>query len=205
MSTDASTLTGPDRFAGNVPLYRGKVGLVCFFVSEAHLFGVLLIAFLLYLGQSRNSSMSPARLLGMEYTIPGTVFLLSSSATVALAGRSLDRGSRRRFTALWLTTVLLGVLFLVMTGLEWNDLIVHKGLRLGTNLFGSTYFTLIGLHATHVSLGLVAMLVVLGLVARGAVTPQQPAAAELVGWYWHFVDAVWVVLFIVVYVIGRMD
>jgi cytochrome c oxidase subunit 3/cytochrome o ubiquinol oxidase subunit 3 len=200
----ASTLTGGDRHVGDAALYQGRVGLVCFYVSEAHMFGALIAAFLMYLQHSRTSDTPPAQVLGLQYAIPGTVFLLSSSGTAHLATKGLRRGSGKRFVLWWLATILLGTLFVLMTGLEWNDLIVGHGLTLGRNLFGTTYFSLIGLHATHVSVGVLLMLTVLGLFAGGAFTTAQTAGAELVSWYWHFVDGVWVVIFTVVYIVGRM-
>ena len=138
-------------------------------------------------------------------TLPlfGTVFLLSSSLTIFLAERALRQARMKVFRIWLLFTVGLGIAFLVGTGLEWADLIGNHGLTLGRNLFGTTYFTLIGFHATHVTLGLVTMLVLLGLAFGGTVSAARPMSVELVSWYWHFVDGVWVVIFLVVYVFGR--
>lgn len=199
----ASSLTSGARHTGDEALYKGKVGLVCFFLSEAHMFGALIIAFLAYLNISRSSDTPPAKVLHVSYAILGTVFLLSSSVTVALASSALGRGRRTPFCVWWSGTILLGMGFLVVTGLEWQELIVVHKLTLSRNLFGTTYFSLIGLHATHVSLGVLAMLAVLGLVLAGAVSPANPAGAELIAWYWHFVDGVWIVIFIVVYIVSR--
>jgi heme/copper-type cytochrome/quinol oxidase subunit 3 len=80
---------------------------------------------------------------------------------------------------------------------------VRQGLLPSTNLFGSTFFTLIGFHGLHVTLGLVAMLVLIGLVAGRRITQRNSQGVELVSWYWHFVDAVWVVIFSVVYLYSR--
>jgi cytochrome c oxidase subunit 3/cytochrome o ubiquinol oxidase subunit 3 len=76
-------------------------------------------------------------------------------------------------------------------------------LTISRNLFGTTFYTLVGLHALHVTGGVTMMLIVLGLALRRQVTTANPAGVELVAWYWHFVDAVWVVVFTVVYVVGR--
>ena len=95
------------------------------------------------------------------------------------------------------------VAFLAGTAQEWRRLIVERGFTIGTNLFGTTFYPLVGLHASHVILGLV-MLSLCGLFAcTGALRAAHADRVELVSWYWHFVDGVWVVVFTVVYVLGR--
>jgi cytochrome c oxidase subunit 3/cytochrome o ubiquinol oxidase subunit 3 len=138
-------------------------------------------------------------------TLPvwATICLLSSSVTVELAIRALRAESIGRFRLLLGATVLLGAEFLRQTGIEWNKLIHQDGLTISTNVFGSTYYSLVGLHASHVVIGLMLLLLVLALSLTGAHVHKQERQIELLGWYWHFVDAIWVVVFTVVYVIGR--
>jgi cytochrome c oxidase subunit III len=93
-------------------------------------------------------------------------------------------------------------LFLLGTAYEWHGLI-DNGLTISRNLFGSTYYTLVGLHALHVTAGVVAMLAVLGLVLCRRIAVEHQTAPKLVAWFWHFVDAVWVLVFTVIYVVGR--
>ena len=93
--------------------------------------------------------------------------------------------------------------FLVGTAIEWHDLITRHGLTIGRNLFGTSYYTLVGFHGLHVTGGVVAMSIVLGLALRGRITAANRQGVELIGWYWHFVDVVWVVVFLVVYVFGK--
>ena len=119
-----------------------------------------------------------------------------------LAERTLGRGDQGGFLRLWAATIALGVLFLLGTAYEWYGLI-SRGLTIGRNLFGSTYYTLVGAHALHVTGGVTIMLIVLGLALRRQVTTANRAGVGLVSWYWHFVDAVWVVVFTVVYLLGR--
>ena len=107
------------------------------------------------------------------------------------------------FLRWWLATVLLGAAFLGGTALEWRDLIERHHLTISRNLFGSTYYTLVGLHALHVTAGVTIMLIVLGLALGRQVTGANRAGVGLVSWYWHFVDGVWVVVFTVVYLVGR--
>jgi cytochrome c oxidase subunit III len=122
---------------------------------------------------------------------------------VHMADKSLRSGKGRAFIRWWSATILLGIIFLAGTALEWKSLIVEHGLTISRNLFGTTYYTLVGFHALHVTLGVIAMLTILGLSASRQRITRQRTGVELVSWYWHFVDVVWVVVFMVVYVLGR--
>jgi cytochrome c oxidase subunit 3/cytochrome o ubiquinol oxidase subunit 3 len=97
----------------------------------------------------------------------------------------------------------LGTAFIYGTAKEWRRLIVGHGLTISTNLFGTTYYSLVGLHAFHVTVGLVMLAIVLALGVAGKVRSAQSARVGVLSLYWHFVDVVWVVVFTVVYVIGR--
>jgi cytochrome c oxidase subunit 3/cytochrome o ubiquinol oxidase subunit 3 len=139
----------------------------------------------------------------LPLVIGTTICLLASSGTVHLAERALRGGARAGFVMWWSATIVLGVVFLAGTAFEWHGLIYREGLTISRNVFGSTYYTLVGFHALHVTAGVITLLIVLGLVLRGQVTPSHPVAAEMTSWYWHFVDAVGVVVVMVVYVVGR--
>ena len=177
-----------------------RVGMVGLIVAEASLFAVFVVAYLYDLGKSLSGP-SPKAVLSVP--VLGTVCLLSSSVTVALAVRALGRGAVRRCGAWLLATVVLAVVFLTGTAAEWLRLITREGLTIGTNLFGTTFYALVGLHASHVIVGVV-MLTLIGVFAWSrALQSAHVERVELVSWYWHFVDAVWVVVLTVVYVIGR--
>jgi cytochrome c oxidase subunit 3/cytochrome o ubiquinol oxidase subunit 3 len=176
-------------------------GMVSFLLSEVAFFGTLIATYLSFVGKEQSGP-TPA-VLSLRLVIGTTICLLSSSVTVHLAERALRAGAKSRFLALWSATIGLGVLFLAGTAYEWNTLISEEGLTISRNVFGSTYYTLVGFHALHVTAGVAILTIVLGLVVRGEVTPSHPVAAEMTSWYWHFVDAVWVVVFTVVYVVGR--
>src|SRR5438874_11877709 len=139
-----------------------RVAMVCLIVAEASLFAVFVVAYLYDLGKSLGGP-SPGEVLSVP--ILGTVCLLSSSVTVALAVRALGRGAVQRSGAWLLATVLLAPVFLTGTAAEWLRLITRDGLTLGTNLFVTTFYALVGLHASHVIVGLV-MLPLLGVFAR---------------------------------------
>jgi len=179
---------------------RGKVAMACLIIAESAIFTIFVVAYLFYVGKSLTGPM-PSEVL--ETPVFFTICLLSSSLTVHLAGTFLKRGKQGAFLSLWLLTFVLGGLFLLGTGQEWHRLIYEKGLTISTNLFGTTYYSLVGLHAFHVTAGLVMLLIVLILGLAGRVNRAHTGRIEVLSMYWHFVDAVWVVVFTVVYVLGR--
>ena len=183
-------------------LSPGQWGMLSFLVSEVAIFSTLIITYLFYLGKNLVGP-TPAEALTLPLVLCTTACLLSSSATVHHAEKTLGRGNQGGFILWWAATIVLGVVFLGGTAFEWHDLIYRHHLTISRNLFGTTYYTLVGLHALHVTGGVIVMLIVLGLALRRQVTAANRAGVELVSWYWHFVDAVWVVVFTVVYLVGR--
>jgi cytochrome c oxidase subunit III len=179
---------------------RGKVGMLSFIIAESAIFTIFVVAYLFYLGKSLSGPM-PRDVL--EVPIFYTFCLLSSSVTIHLAGKRLERGESPTFLALWLLTIVLGGLFMYGTAREWHRLIYEHGLTISTNLFGTTYYSLVGLHAFHVTVGLLMLAVVLVFGLAGRIGAAQSARVNVLSLYWHFVDAVWVVVFTVVYIIGR--
>ena len=198
MSTIATPL--PESTAAWKLPYRGKVGMACLIAAESAIFTIFVVAYLFYVGKS-FSGPTPREVL--ETPIFYTVCLLSSSLTIHFAGRALERGRRAAFLLLWLLTIALGALFLYGTGQEWHRLIYEHGLTISTNLFGTTYYSLVGLHAFHVTAGLTLLAIVLLFGLAGRVGPEHSARVGVLSLYWHFVDAVWIVVFTVVYVLGR--
>jgi cytochrome c oxidase subunit III len=178
---------------------RGRVGIIALILTESAFFTIFVTAYLFYIGKSLTPPY-PRQVL--SYPIFNTVCLLSSSVTIALASSALRRGDLRRFAILWFITLALGIEFLIGTGLEWHRLIYKVGLTIRTNLFGTTYYSLVGLHALHVTIGACAITLVMTLTFIGAITQEHAERIELLSWYWHFVDAVWVVVFLTVYVIS---
>jgi cytochrome c oxidase subunit III len=180
--------------------YRGKVAMAGLIVAESAIFTIFVVAYLFYMGKSLTGP-TPREVL--ETPVFFTICLLSSSLTVHFAGKSLERDKRGEFLVLWLLTIVLGGLFLYGTGREWHRLIYERGLTISTNLFGTTYYSLVGLHAFHVTAGLVMLCIVLIFGLAGRVDMGQSRRIDVLSMYWHFVDAVWVVVFTVVYVFGR--
>jgi cytochrome c oxidase subunit 3 len=180
--------------------HRGVIGMACLIVAESAIFIIFVVAYIYYIGKSLSGP-TPAQVL--ELPILGTICLLSSSATVHFAVSAL-RKNNLRGCMLWLAgTVLLGAIFLMGTAREWYHLIHDFGLTIRTNLFGTTFYSLVGLHATHVVIGLIMLSIALALLLSGRVQEKHAERLEVLSLYWHFVDGVWVVVFLVVYVLGR--
>jgi heme/copper-type cytochrome/quinol oxidase subunit 3 len=176
---------------------KNKMGMAFFLASEAVFFLLLIIAYIHFhdtiaQGPTAASSLSPAT------TFIFSLFLFASSGTVGQASKSLRQGNQSR-ARLWLAiTILFGAIFLLGQGLEWGRLI-RQGTFISSNLFGTTFFTLTGFHGLHVMIGLVALCVLLGLFLAGMLHGPESAALETISLYWHFVDGVWVVIFVVIY------
>jgi cytochrome c oxidase subunit 3 len=187
--------------------FKGKAGMASFLITEVAFFSTLIMAYVTYIGADYRpggvGGPKPSDVFSMELVLISTFCLLSSSATIHLAHLAEKRNHVGGFRIWWGLTIGLGAIFLVGTGIEWHDLIVNHRLKPWTNLFGSTYFTLVGFHAFHVTIGLVVMSMLLGFSLVRGLPARQPLDTELVSWYWHFVDGVWVAVFTVVYLVSR--
>jgi cytochrome c oxidase subunit 3 len=179
---------------------RGRVGMYCLIIGESAIFTIFVIAYVFYIGKSLYGP-TPQQVL--DVPILNTICLLSSSVTIWLSERAIERNNIRTFGLWWAATITLGVIFLVGTGIEWDKLIYHDGLTISTNLFGTTFYSLVGLHATHVVVGLIMLSLVMLFTLTGHVKHDHAERIQVLALYWHFVDAVWVVVFTVVYIVGR--
>ncbi len=179
---------------------RRKTAVVWLIMTESAMFTIFVVAYLFYLGKSLTGP-SPAQVL--ETPIISTICLLGSSVTIMLAESAFRRASTARFRLWWMITIGLAAVFLAATASEWRRLITVHHLTISTNLFGTTFYALVGLHATHVVVGVTLLALVLALSLTGKVRQAHAEHVEIISWYWHFVDAVWVVVFTVVYVMGR--
>jgi cytochrome c oxidase subunit 3/cytochrome o ubiquinol oxidase subunit 3 len=205
MNDSESLLSSPSSTASSIELQwvlpsRGHVGMLSLIAAEFAIFTIFVVAYLFYIGKSLTGPM-PKDVL--EVPIFATICLLSSSWTIHLAVKALQNGRLRAFGAWWFVTMSLGFIFLVETGREWHHLIFEKGLTISTNLFGTTYYSLVGLHAFHVIVGLIGIAIAMILTLLGKVKEEHSERADVFSLYWHFVDVVWIVVFTVVYIIGR--
>jgi cytochrome c oxidase subunit III len=178
---------------------RGRVAMLALIAGESGIFTIFVVAYVYYIGRS---TYGPTPKI-LDVPIFNTVCLLSSSLTIWLAERAIEHGLVRRFAAWWGLTMALGLIFLGGTALEWRTLIFHDHLTIRTNLFGTTFYSLVGLHATHVVVGLIGLSLVMLFTLLGRVNQSHAERIQVLALYWHFVDAVWVVVFTVVYIAGR--
>jgi cytochrome c oxidase subunit III len=202
MTQAATTFPAPPPIVPEHGLTYAQWGMLSFLLSEVAFFSTLIVTYVTFLGKDIVGP-TPAEALSLPLVVGTTACLLASSLVIHLAEQALARGQQHEFCALWAATILLGIIFLLGTAYEWHALIVDKHLTISRNLFGTTYYTLVGFHALHVTGGVIAMLIVLGLALRREVSEKNQTGVELVSWYWHFVDVVWVIVFLVVYVTGR--
>jgi cytochrome c oxidase subunit III len=186
-----------------VALSPVKVGMLAFLLSEVAFFGTLIMAYVCFLRETTHGQPNPGQVFRWPVVLAASACLFSSSGTIHLAEKALRGSALRAFLGWWGLTIVLGVLFLLATVFEWSNLIGTWGLTISRNLFGTTYFTLVGFHALHVTIGLIVMTIVFHLARRRHITERNKTAVEVVSWYWHFVDGVWAVVFTLVYVIGR--
>ena len=178
---------------------RGRVAMFSLIIGESAIFTIFVVAYVYYIGRSTYGP--TPQILDVPWF--NTVCLLSSSISIVLAEHAIARGRIRAFSAWWALTMLLGIVFLAGTAIEWKRLIYTEGLSIRTNLFGTTFYSLVGLHATHVIVGLVMLSLVIIFTLLGRVEQKHAERIQVLSLYWHFVDAVWVVVFTVVYMVGR--
>jgi cytochrome c oxidase subunit 3/cytochrome o ubiquinol oxidase subunit 3 len=181
---------------------RAKVGIVCLILVESCIFLTFVVAYLFFIGKSAIGP-QPREVLDLAPVVINSVALLSSSWTVVVAVRALECGKHGAFLGWLLCTVLLGGFFVAGTAREWSALMTEDRLFISTNLFGTTFYSLVGLHLLHVLVGLAMLCGILMLGLGGRVRQTHAHAVDMVSWYWHFVDAVWILVFVTVYVIGR--
>ena len=181
------------------PPSRGRVGMLSLIAGESAIFTIFVVAYIYYIGRS---TYGPGPRI-LDIPIFNSICLFSSSLTIVLAERAISRGRMRAFGWWWAATILLGLEFLAGTTIEWRELIFKDGLTIHTNLFGTTFYSLVGLHATHVVVGMIGLSVIMVFTLLGRVEQRHAERVEVFALYWHFVDAVWVVVFTVVYIVGR--
>jgi cytochrome c oxidase subunit 3 len=179
---------------------KGRVAMFCVIIAESAIFTIFVVAYIYNIGKSLYGP-TPNQVL--EVPLFNSVCLLSSSLTIWLAERAIEHGKVKVFGLWWALTFVLGAIFLIGTGVEWHKLIYQDGLTISTNLFGTTFYSIVGLHASHVIIGLCALLTVLLFTITGHVRQEHAERIQVLALYWHFVDAVWIVVFTVVYIIGR--
>ncbi len=185
---EAATSTGlPNR----------KLMMWAFLGSDCMFFGALLSTYLIYHGRSLTGPY-PLDVFSLELTTLSTFVLLMSSLTMVLTLGAIQRDQRRAFRFWNLMTILFGVTFLGFQVYEFAHF-AHEGLSLQGSLFGSSFFTLTGMHGIHVTIGVIWLISLQLYSFCGGVTVERALDVEIAGLYWHFVDIVWIAIFTVVY------
>lgn len=174
-----------------------KFAMGLFVYSESVFFVVLIAAYAYFKVQAQSG---PAAANSLHPVITGaySICLFASSATMATAHRFFRRDNRRAFVIWLLITIILGAVFLYGQGSEYAGLFA-KNITVSRNLFGTTFFTLTGFHGLHVFIGLCLLAIALGLALSGRLAKRHALGLDAISIYWHFVDAVWVVIFAIVY------
>lgn len=146
---------------------------------------------------------APAGVIG-PWGLPlvNTLLLVTSSFTVTFAHHAINHGDRKKIIGWLVATIVLGLAFLVCQGVEYYEAYAHYGLTLNSGIFGSTFFMLTGFHGAHVTIGTIMLIVMLGRAMKGHFTKTDCFGFEAAAWYWHFVDVVWLLLFVLVYIMG---
>jgi cytochrome c oxidase subunit 3/cytochrome o ubiquinol oxidase subunit 3 len=190
---------GHDAHVTSTGLSNNKLAMWLFLGSECLLFGGLISTYMLYRGR-HGSGPGPNQIFDILLTSVSAFILLMSSLTMVLAVNAAKIGDDRN-TNLWLTaTALLGAFFVGAQVYEFT-VFYNEGLGFTTSLFGSSFYTLTGFHGVHVTVGIIMLMALVAVIARGRIPGNKAEVVELVGLYWHFVDVVWVIIFTLVYLI----
>jgi heme/copper-type cytochrome/quinol oxidase subunit 3 len=211
----AQTLVAPGEHGEVVPhtdhaaqtttgVSNNKLAIWMFISSEALFFGAFLSTYFLYRGRDALflKGPTPSEMLNIPFTSVTTFVLLMSSLTMVLALDAIRRGLDRQFRVWILATALFGLTFIGGQVYEFTEF-YREGLHLSTNLFGSTFFILTGLHGAHVVVGIVWLCSLWARSMQGRLGQDRSEAVEIGGLYWHFVDVVWIVIFTAVYLVPQ--
>ena len=182
-------------------LNHRKMLMWAFLGSDCMFFGSLIATYLVYKGKSLSGPM-PIDVFDIPVTSVSTFVLLMSSMSMVLAYAALNRGNIKGFRIWILSTAIMGATFLAFQVFEFRTFVHHDHLTPQVNLFGTTFFTLTGIHGAHVTLGVIWLMSLFFHSYRGGVTPEKSLDVDLAALYWHFVDMVWIIIFTVVYLFG---
>ena len=213
MTTTAAHLPHPAHtHHSSTGLSNTKIAIWAFIGSECFFFGSLISTYLVYKGRNLVGPLphepwtDPATgqtfpaILNIPVTSASTFVLLMSSLAMVLAHSAVER-SDRKYSKVWLaTTALLGAAFLGFQAYEFTSF-VHEGLKLQTNLFGSSFFVLTGFHGAHVTAGVIWLTTLLFIDFKRGLGPRDAINVDICALYWHFVDVVWIAIFTLVYLI----
>jgi heme/copper-type cytochrome/quinol oxidase subunit 3 len=180
-----------------------KLLMWVFLGSDVMFFGAFIATYLVYRGRSLNGPY-PSEILNIPVTTVSTFVLLMSSLAMVLGLHYLREGEKNKATLWILGVVVLGSVFMAFQFVEFREF-AHEGLTPRTNIFGTTFFILTGIHGAHVTIGVIWMAFLAYSSHRGKLRADNSLDLEIAGLYWHFVDIVWIVIFTVIYLISAND
>ena len=192
----------PDAHGGHTGVPNAKLAMWLFLSSDCLFFGAFIATYLLYRGRSPANTPQPADVYNIPFTSVTSFILLMSSLTMVLALAAVQRGDYRRFRIWIMATALFGATFIGGQIFEFTEF-TREGLNVSTNLFGSSFFILTGIHGTHVLVGIVWLMSLWGLSMQSRLSQSDSERVEIAGLYWHFVDVVWIVIFTVIYLLPK--
>jgi heme/copper-type cytochrome/quinol oxidase subunit 3 len=185
-------------------LNHRKLLMWAFLGSDCLLFGSLISTYMIYRGKSVTPPINPRDVFNIPYTSVSAFVLLMSSLAMVLALAAIQRGDVHRMRVWLVATACLGMVFLGGQFYEFTNFATVKGLTIGGNVFGTTFFVLTGFHGTHVTVGVIWLLSVVAASYQGRIKQQNSLDVEIAGLYWHFVDIVWIGIFTLVYLVPAM-
>jgi len=185
-------------------LNHRKLLMWAFLGSDCLLFGSLISTYMIYRGKSVTQPINPRHVFNIPYTSVSAFVLLMSSLAMVLALAAIQRGDVHRMRVWLVATACLGMVFLGGQFYEFTNFATVKGLTIGGNIFGTTFFVLTGFHGTHVTVGVIWLLSVVAASYQGRIKQQNSLDVEIAGLYWHFVDIVWIGIFTLVYLVPAM-
>ncbi|MBP1961675.1 cytochrome o ubiquinol oxidase subunit III [Paenibacillus aceris] len=178
-------------------------GFWIFLITDVILFGSLFATYMV-LHQNTNGGPTPDELFKMPGIIAETFILLTSSFTSGLAVLGMNKGNMKQLIGWLAVTVLLGASFVGLELSEFVSMVNHEGATISTSAFLSAFFTLVGTHGLHVSVGLIWMIGLIFQLRRRGITAVTKRKVEVISLYWHFLDVVWIFVFTIVYLMGVM-
>jgi len=180
-----------------------KLMMWAFLASDVMFFGAFIATYLVYRGKSLVGPY-PSEVLDIPLTTISTFVLLMSSLAMVLGLHYVKEGQKNKATLWILAVVVLGAIFMGFQFYEFREF-GHLGLTPRTNIFGTTFFILTGIHGAHVTIGVFWMAFMAYSSHKGALRQDNALDLEIAGLYWHFVDIVWIVIFTVIYLISASD
>lgn len=178
-----------------------KLAMWVFLSTECLFFGAFISTYLLYRGTETDGP-TPADVYDIPFTSVTSFILLMSSLTMVLALAAIERGDLRRVRVWLLATAAFGMLFLAGQIFEFSEF-VREGVSISTNAPSSSFFVLTGIHGLHVAIGIIWLLLLFFFAVQNRLSHEHSETIEVAGLYWHFVDIVWIVIFVVVYLIPQ--